>query len=250
MTNLMIFENKELGIDVRTIKNDDGSICINAEDTARGFGWVDNSKSAICGAQLSKVRWNRVNKYIDECGFGNEFPKIDKNDYIPESLFYLLAMKANNESARKFQTWLAVDVIPTVRKTGQYNLQEKEKLSSIDMFELQVKALREVENKVNEVDKKFDDLPLFEIDSKDLKRKVNRVVVSLLGGKGSNAYKTLSKKVFSDLYGQIHREFGVNTCAAIKRKDLEIVKEIVDNYTLPRALREEIELANSQLAFA
>ena len=60
----MNFENKELGINVRTIKNEDGSISINIEDTAKGFGQVDNSKSTTNGAQLSKVRWNRVNKYI------------------------------------------------------------------------------------------------------------------------------------------------------------------------------------------
>ena len=40
MNNLMIFENKELGMDVRAIKNKDGSISINAEDTARGFGFT------------------------------------------------------------------------------------------------------------------------------------------------------------------------------------------------------------------
>ncbi|MDK0630320.1 ORF6C domain-containing protein [Clostridium perfringens] len=241
MNNLMIFKNEDLGIDVRTIKNEDGSISINAEDAALGFGWyqIKNNKRY--------VKWERVNGFISE--FENS-PQVEKDDYIPESLFYLLAMKANNDVARKFQTWLAVEVIPVIRKSGQYQLPVKEKLSSIDLFEAQVKALREVEEKVNEVDKKFDDLPLFEVDSKDLKKKANRVVVTLLGGKKSNAYKPLSKKVFSDLYGQIHREFGVNTCAAIKRKDLDLAKEIIDNYTLPRALKEEIELANSQLAFA
>lgn len=116
MKNLMIFKSNELGINVRTIKNDDGSISINAEDTARGFGWVDNSKKAISGAPLSKVRWNRMNKYIDEFNY----PQVGKGDYIPESLFYLLAMKANNDVARKFQTWLAVEVIPQVRQVGGY----------------------------------------------------------------------------------------------------------------------------------
>lgn len=241
MNNLMIFKNEDLAIDVRTIKNNDGSISINAEDTVIGFGWIEMKNNKIY------PRWRTINSFIKELGFSQE---VAKDDYIPESLFYLLGMKANNDIARKFQTWLAVEVIPTIRKNGQYQLPVKKNLSSIDLFEAQVKALREVEEKVNEVDKKFDDLPLFEVDSKDLKKKANRVVVTLLGGKKSNAYKPLSKKVFSDLYGQIHREFGVNTCAAIKRKDLDLAKEIIDNYTLPRALKEEIELANSQLAFA
>lgn len=241
MNNLMSFKNEDLAINVRTIKNDDGSISINAEDTVIGFGWIEMKNNKIY------PRWRTINSFIKELGFSQE---VAKDDYIPESLFYLLGMKANNDIARKFQTWLAVEVIPTIRKNGQYQLPAKEKLSSIDLFEAQVKALREVEEKVNEVDKKFDDLPLFEVDSKDLKKKANRVVVTLLGGKKSNAYKPLSKKVFSDLYGQIHREFGVNTCAAIKRKDLDLAKEIIDNYTLPRALKEEIELANGQLTFA
>ena len=242
MNNLMIFKNEDLSIDVRTIKNEDGSISINAEDTARGLGFIQNQNKN--GKLYISIRLETINNYCKEFNFPN---KLGKDDFIPESLFYLLAMKANNEVARKFQTWLAVDVIPQIRKNGQYQMKPT---SNLELLELQVKALREVEERVIEVDKKFDDLPLFEIDSKDLKKKVNRVVVSLLGGKKSNAYKPLSKKVFSDLYGQIHREFGVDTCAAIKRKDLDLAKEIVDSYTLPRVLKEEIELANSQLAFA
>ncbi|MGU8407159.1 ORF6C domain-containing protein [Clostridium perfringens] len=242
MNNLMIFKNEDLSIDVRTIKNEDGSISINAEDTARGLGFIQNQNKN--GKLYISIRWETINNYCKEFNFPN---KLGKDDFIPESLFYLLAMKANNEVARKFQTWLAVDVIPQIRKNGQYQMKPT---SNLELLELQVKALREVEERVIEVDKKFDDLPLFEIDSKNLKKKVNRVVVSLLGGKKSNAYKPLSKKVFSDLYGQIHREFGVDTCAAIKRKDLDLAKEIVDSYTLPRVLKEEIELANSQLAFA
>ena len=242
MNNLMIFKNEDLSIDVRTIKNEDGSISINAEDTARGLGFIQNQNKN--GKLYISIIWETINNYCKEFNFPN---KLGKDDFIPESLFYLLAMKANNEVARKFQTWLAVDVITQIRKNGQYQMKPT---SNLELLELQVKALREVEERVIEVDKKFDDLPLFEIDSKDLKKKVNRVVVSLLGGKKSNAYKPLSKKVFSDLYGQIHREFGVDTCAAIKRKDLDLAKEIVDSYTLPRVLKEEIELANSQLAFA
>ncbi len=75
-------------------------------------------------------------------------------------------------------------------------------------------------------------------------------MVPLLGGKKSNAYKKLSRKVFSDLYKQIHREFDVVGCEEIKRKDLEFAKGIIYNYKLPRSLEEEIKLLNSQVAFA
>ena len=96
------------------------------------------------------------------------------------------------------------------------------------------------------MDKKFDELPLFTSDAKALKRLVNRIVVPLLGGKKSNAYKPLSKKVFSDLYGQVHREFGVDCCDEIKRKDLEFAREFISDYRLPTALKNEIDILNNQ----
>lgn len=133
--------------------------------------------------------------------------------------------------------------------SGKHQL-EKKPTSAIDLFEAQVKALREVEAKVEKVDKKvdkkFEELPLFPADVKNLKKIVNKVVVPLLGGKKSNAYKPLSKKVFSDLYGQVFREFGVDASSEINRKDFELAKEVVRNYKLPTALKNEIELLNNQ----
>ncbi|EGT4140487.1 MAG: ORF6C domain-containing protein [Clostridium perfringens] len=237
MNNLMIFENKELGIDVRTIKNDDGSICINAEDSARGFGFtqIKNKKEY--------VRWETLNAYCKESGFSQ---LVGKDDYIPESLFYLLGMKANNEVARKFQTWLAVEVIPTIRKSGQYQL--KSKNSNLDLLELQVKALREVESRVEEVDKKFEDLPLIGGEPEELQKTVRQVGTKALGGHGSPAYKdkSLSSKVYKNVWKFVKEQFNVNTYKAIKRKYLSKAKEIAESYTLPFYLQEEIELINSQ----
>ncbi len=134
---------------------------------------------------------------------------------------------------------------------GYFNMREEinKPKSAVELFELQVKALREVEEKVDNVDKKFEELPLFTADAKALKKLVNRIVVPLLGGKKANAYKPLSKKVFSDLYGQVHREFGVSCCDEIKRKDLEFAKEIISNYRIPTALKNEIESLNNQMSF-
>lgn len=134
---------------------------------------------------------------------------------------------------------------------GYFNMKEeiKKPKSAVELFELQVKALKEVEEKVDNVDKKFDELPLFTADAKALKKLVNRIVVPLLGGKKANAYKPLSKKIFSDLYGQVHREFGVSCCDEIKRKDLEFAKEIISNYRIPTALKNEIESLNNQMSF-
>lgn len=104
--SISIFSSDQFG-QVRAILNDDGSISINAEDAARGLGWVQIKSGKVY------VRWETVNAYLNELNFSQ---LVGKDDYIPESLFYLLGMKANNEAAQEFQKWLAVDVLPQIRK--------------------------------------------------------------------------------------------------------------------------------------
>lgn len=105
------FVNDKLDLKVRCIKNEDGSISMNAEDTAIGFGWTQVKNDKIY------IKWERMNCYCEEFGFS---PQVGKEDFIPESLFYLLGMKASNDTARKFQMWLATEVIPSIRKHGAF----------------------------------------------------------------------------------------------------------------------------------
>ena len=112
---VQLFVNKELELEVRAIKNDDASISLNAGDTAIGFGFtqIKNGKTY--------VRWETMNGYCKELNFSQH---VGKDDYIPESLFYLLGMKANNDVAKKFQMWLATEVLPSMRKYGMYATDE------------------------------------------------------------------------------------------------------------------------------
>ncbi|NFK78953.1 hypothetical protein FDA95_10120 [Clostridium botulinum] len=111
------------------------------------------------------------------------------------------------------------------------------------------KKTQEIEKKLTGITDKFEELPLFTVDSKELSKVANRVVVKFLGGKGTPAYKELKRKVYSDLYRQLWREFDVTSCAAIKRKDLEEAKKIISEYKLPRALANEIQTLNNQVSF-
>lgn len=110
---IKVFSNGKLGVKVRTMVNPDGSISINAEDAAMGYGWTREKNGRIY------VMWDRFNDFCKESGFPH---KCGKGDYIPEALFYRLGMKANNEAADDFQNWLAFDVLPDIRKTGTYTI--------------------------------------------------------------------------------------------------------------------------------
>lgn len=88
-----------------------GVAYLNLEAVARGLGFT---RIAASGNEV--VRWERVEGYLSEIGV----PTCGHDDYIPENIFYRLAMKAKNEAAEKFQAKIADEVIPSIRKHGAY----------------------------------------------------------------------------------------------------------------------------------
>lgn len=94
---------------------------LNIEDIARGLGFT---RIAASGNEV--IRWERVNGYLKEFKFvptgGHD---VKAGDYIPENMFYRLAMKANNETAQDFQAKVADEILPSIRKHGFYATPEK-----------------------------------------------------------------------------------------------------------------------------
>lgn len=93
----------------------DGVVYLKLETVARGLGFTKTETKN--GTEYTTIRWERVFGYLKEFGFDH---KWSKDDFIPENVFYRLAMKANNEVAEAFQAKVADEVIPSIRKHGAY----------------------------------------------------------------------------------------------------------------------------------
>lgn len=89
---------------------------LNAEDVARGFGFTQEKNG------VEYVRWETVNNYLNVFGFSQ---RVGKGDYIPENMVYRLGFKANNDTATRFQSVLADEVLPSIRKHGGYLTPQK-----------------------------------------------------------------------------------------------------------------------------
>ena len=65
------------------------------------------------------------------------------------------------------------------------------------------------------------------------------------------AYKnnSIRCKVYQDIQGQLRREFGVNRYEYIKRCQLSQAINIIQEYTVPIILQDEITLLNNQVSF-
>lgn len=127
---------------------ENGTAYLKLEAVARGLGFTQTQNKN--GKEYISIRWDRVREYLKEIGFphkwgkdkasiatscdGDELSELDfgrsaetsfatsgeRPEYIPENVFYRLAMKAKNETAEKFQAFVADEVIPSIRKHGAY----------------------------------------------------------------------------------------------------------------------------------
>lgn len=97
----------------------DGVVYLKLETVARGLGFTKTETKQ--GVEYVTVRWQRVFDFLSEIGFDHKWAK---DSYIPENIFYRLAMKAKNETAEAFQAKIADEVIPSIRKHGAYMTEE------------------------------------------------------------------------------------------------------------------------------
>ena len=136
---------------------------LNAEDIARKLGFVDYQEkvSATSGRKTYEViRWARINGYLREFEplvKGTEISAllskgVGAGDYIPENLFYLLAMKANNEAARDFQWKVASEILPSIRRDGFYSVYGKE----LNKLQREKKSLEQIRDDLKSEQIKFE----------------------------------------------------------------------------------------------
>lgn len=193
--NELQFTNDDLNLKVRTISNSDGSISINLEDAARGLGFVQTQNKN--GKQYTSVRWERIKKFLNEFGVP---PQVEEDTFIPESLFYLLAMKATNETAKKFQIWIVTEVFPASRKTNLFI--NKDEL----LYILEFNNQKLIERLLDELDKREEKNNIdYCSEHSKWKTEVFEKINTL-----ARFYKCSQKKEFAILYQMFDRDNEVN----------------------------------------
>ena len=106
--NIQVFSKKKFG-QIRGYA-EGNTVYLNVADIAVGLGFLNKD---------STIRLTKINHLLKKFGYS---AVVSGNDYIPENMFYRLAMKADNPNAEGFQGWLADKVIPSIRQTGSYSV--------------------------------------------------------------------------------------------------------------------------------
>ena len=223
MEQLQIFSNEEFG-EIRTVTvNNEPMFCLT--DVCRVLE-IKNPSQTKTRLKKDGVISNEV---IDSLG------RTQTADFINESNMYKLIFQSRKPQAEKFSDWVTSEVLPTLRKTGHFEMEGYS--PEMQAILMQDKKIVKMEGRMNHLE---NDIPLYGCEADELSAHVKKKGVDVLGGKDSIAYKDkeIRSKVFRDIYDQLKREFGIynddgkmRSYKALKRRYLEKAHAYIDRYT-------------------
>lgn len=126
------FESNE----VRTIVVNDEPFFVE-NDVAKTLGYLNPSKATNDHCKKGFISWGN-----DSLGRPQQFK------LIPESDVYRLVFRSKLPEAEKFENWVTEEVIPSIRKSGSYQIPT----DPMNALRLMFQATEHTQEKVNQVD--------------------------------------------------------------------------------------------------
>lgn len=120
MNELRIFENPDFG-EVRTVIIG-GKVYFAGVDIARALGY-SNTRDAISRHCKHVVKHDGVIQTTNQ--YGASSTQIVEMSYIPEGDVYRLIVRSQLPDAEKFESWVFDEVLPELRNSGKYEINQK-----------------------------------------------------------------------------------------------------------------------------
>lgn len=209
MNELQIFNSEEFG-DIRTAEID-GKPYFVGTDVAKALGY-NNPRDAVSRHCKGVVKRDTPTS-----------SGIQSMSYINEGDLYRLIMKSKLPSAEKFESWVMDEVLPTIRKTGSY----RKPLTTVEQIQVIATGFLDHEERLNRLE---NTMTIDYAQQEAIRDLVSSVVIAHLGGKESNTYKEIGKKVFAECNRDIKTYFTVNARNNIPKLRFEESMEYVRNW--------------------
>lgn len=230
MGQLKIFENEEFG-QIRTVMRD-GEVWFVGKDVAEILGYVDPNKAIAMHVDEEDKLNDKMASSLGQRG----------GWLINESGLYGLILSSKLPSARKFKHWVTSEVLPAIRKTGIYDMDE---------YSPEMKAILMHDKKLVKNDNRVTDLENhMTIDYGQqtvLGDEVNKAVLDALGGKYSNAYNEIGKKVFAECNRDLKHYFHINARNNVPKRRFEEAVQYIQRWTPCTNTQIQIRDCNAQV---
>lgn len=200
----MVFDNADFG-EVRTVVID-GEPWFVGKDVAQCLGYTNPSK-ALADHVDDDDKLN--NKTLSSLGQRGGW-------LINESGMYALIFGSKLEKAREFKRWVTSEVLPTLRKTGHYEVAADQSVNQLlaEFGDFKVTYVQQMvefkdalEKQTKAFDKSISNMTLSTTQQNKVHRAVKDRVGSLLGGAHSDLYKEKSRMYFANLWNDLKAEF-------------------------------------------
>ncbi|MFR6676501.1 BRO family protein [Hominisplanchenecus sp.] len=230
MGQLKIFENEEFG-QIRTVMRD-GEVWFVGKDVAEILGYVDPNKAIAMHVDEEDKLNDKMASSLGQRG----------GWLINESGLYGLILSSKLPSARKFKHWVTSEVLPAIRKTGIYDMDE---------YSPEMKAILMHDKKLVKIDNRVTDLENhMTIDYGQqtvLGDEVNKAVLDALGGKYSNTYNEIGKKVFAECNRDLKHYFHINARNNVPKRRFEEAVQYIQRWTPCTNTQIQIRDCNAQV---
>lgn len=229
MKELQIFNSKEFG-DIRTVTIDNEPWFVGKDvATALGYAKPLNALSTHVEKDDSLKQ-----------GITDSLGREQETIFINESGLYDLIFGSKLDSAKRFKRWVTSEVLPAIRKTGSY----QKPLTPQEMLRIQLSMIDNHEDRIANLEQ---NMTIDYGQQMALGDTVSKVVIDALGGKESNAYKEISKKVFAECNGDLKHYFNVNARNNVPKKKFDEAVQYVKNWQPCTNTRIMIRDCNNQM---
>ncbi|WP_286149544.1 MULTISPECIES: ORF6C domain-containing protein [Bacillota] len=221
-----------LGKKVRTYGDIENPLFL-ARDVAE---WIEHSNARMMLKSIDDEEKVCVNNPYASSGQQEQW-------FLTEDGLYEVLMQSRKPIAKEF-------------KKKVKNMLKDLRMNRVNLYQdmsPELKAIFVIDKKQQEmgvkVDYLYNHMTIDYEQQENLNQLAKSRAVDLLGGKKSQAYKRMSKKLFSELWRDYKSYFEVNSYKNTARKEYENAREYLINWCPSTNLRIEIEAINSQISF-
>lgn len=183
---------------------------------------------------------NAIAMHVDEDdslkqGLVDSLGREQQTIFINESGMYALVFGSKLETAIRFKKWVTKEVLPSIRKSGSYQIPK----DPMDTLRLMFQATEQTQEKVNQVDARVIYLEQnvklepgeYTYIGKSISRKVYQI--------GKERAYSMNRQQKDELFKAINKEIaeitGVRTRTQLRQKDYKKVIEFIDDWEPSKA---------------
>lgn len=229
MNELKVFQNEEFG-EVRSLVINDEPWFVG-KDVATVLGYT-NPRDAL-------------SKHVDDEDKG--VAKCDtlggkqNLSVVNESGLYSLIFGSKLPSAKKFKHWVTSEVLPTLRKTGKYEI-PKDPMSALKlMFEAQTQTNEKVEKHDQRIAELEENAYLTPGQYNYLSKAVQRKVAQIKKDLGWKLQTKQNSQLYRSINRDLDRYIGIKTRSQLRIKDFDKALQFIENWQLSYADKMIIE---------